>query len=90
MNSNEILLSLRSGTFTNQDLDLIAEGLKFARAQLGNSIKRELKPGVRVSFISNRNGQKYTGTVRKVNIKYVVVDTPLGGYRVPVNMLEID
>jgi hypothetical protein len=90
MKTNEIFSALRSGTFTNQDLDLIAEGLKFARAQLGKSIKRELKPGVQVSFISNRNGQKYTGKVRKVNIKYVVVDTALGGYRVPANMIEVE
>ena len=90
MNSNEIFSALRSGTFTNQDLDLISEAFKFARAQLGRSIKHKLVPGAQVSFISNRNGQKYTGKVRKVNIKYVVVDTPLGGYRVPANMIEVE
>jgi hypothetical protein len=29
-----------------------------------------------------------TGTVRKISIKNVVVDTQFGGYKVPANMLE--
>jgi 50S ribosomal subunit-associated GTPase HflX len=44
--------------------------------------------GDTVKFTSNRNGLTYTGTVRKVKIKYILVDTNGGLFNVPANMLE--
>jgi hypothetical protein len=40
-----------------------------------------------VKFTSSRDGSVYTGKVRKINIKYVIVDTARGGFRVPASML---
>jgi hypothetical protein len=84
----EINSSIISGNFTNEQLDSVLSTIKYARSQLSRDIKRALAPGVKVSFVSNRNGQKYLGTVRKINIKYVIVDTAMGAYRVPANMLS--
>jgi hypothetical protein len=49
---------------------------------------RTFKLGDSVKFTSNRNGMTYTGIVRKVKIKYILVGTPAGVYNVPANMLE--
>jgi hypothetical protein len=43
-----------------------------------------------VSFVSNRNGQKYSGTVDSIKIKNAIVATPMGRYRVPCNMLTVE
>jgi hypothetical protein len=44
---------------------------------------------VTVKFTSNRNGLTYVGDVRKVKIKFVLVNTPGGLFNVPANMLEV-
>jgi hypothetical protein len=49
---------------------------------------RSFKIGDSVKFTSNRNGLTYIGTVRKVKIKFVLVNTPGGLFNVPANMLE--
>jgi len=77
-----------SGRFSNQDLDAIADALRFARSQLTKQNTRALRAGDVVKFTSNRNGITYQGTVEKVKLKYVLVATPAGRYNVPANMLE--
>jgi hypothetical protein len=77
-----------SGVFTNQDLDSIADALRFARSQLTKQNTRALRAGDTVKFTSNRNGVTYSGTVEKVKLKFVLVSTPQGRYNVPANMLE--
>lgn len=77
-----------SGRFSNQDLDSIADALRFARSQLTKQNTRALRAGDVVKFTSNRNGITYQGTVDKIKIKYVLVNTPQGRYNVPANMLE--
>jgi len=62
--------------------------VKYARAQLTKQNKRSFQLGDSVKFTSNRNGVTYTGTVRKVKIKFVLVSTNAGVYNVPANMLE--
>jgi hypothetical protein len=44
--------------------------------------------GDTVKFTSNRNGVTYRGTVRKIAIKFVTVDTGQLLFKVPANMLE--
>jgi hypothetical protein len=77
-----------SGRFSNQDLDAIADALRFARSQLTKQNTRALRAGDNVKFTSNRNGITYQGTVEKVKLKFVLVATPAGRYNVPANMLE--
>lgn len=84
----EVRSAIISGVFTNDDLNSIADALKFARSQLTKQNTRALRAGDTVKFTSNRNGVTYSGTVEKVKLKYVLVATPQGRYNVPANMLE--
>jgi small-conductance mechanosensitive channel len=45
--------------------------------------------GDRVEFKDSRIGYVHSGSVLKINIKYVQVTTPKGTYRVPANMLTV-
>ena len=88
MNAKEIVSTLMSGTLNNDELEQIAQALKFARSQLGNEIKRDLRPGVSVKFYHPKQRFYVTGTVNKIKQKYVLVDTAGGRYNVPANLLE--
>jgi hypothetical protein len=76
------------GNLTNTELTSIIDAVKYARAQLTQRTKRSLMLGDTVKFTSNRNGRTYTGTVRKIAIKFVTVDTGQMLFKVPANMLE--
>ena len=88
MNIKEINTAIITGNLTNDELTSVIDAVKFARSRLGNQVKFSLQVGAKVKFTSNRSGQVITGTVRKVAIKNVIVDTPFGGYKVPANMLQ--
>ena len=89
MNLTQIKAEILTGGFDNAGLQELIETVQYARAQLGKTVKRQLQPGVSVSFVSNRSGQRVLGTVEKVAIKNIVVRTALGRYRVPANMIEV-
>jgi hypothetical protein len=89
MNLNQLKAEILTGGFDNTELRELIETVQYARAQLGKTVKRQLQPGVSVSFVSNRSGQRVLGTVEKVAIKNIVVRTALGLYRVPANMIEV-
>ena len=82
-----ILVGIRNGDLNNEDLNLIIEAVKFARKQLAQTAKRDLKIGDNVNFTSTKTGQNVTGMVTKIAIKYVTVRTVNGLWRVPANML---
>lgn len=71
---------------TNEDLNLIVEAVKLKRQYLERTAVRQFIVGEKVQF-TNRKGMPVGGTIRKINRKYIVVDTPVGGYRVPATML---
>jgi hypothetical protein len=89
MNLTQIKAEILTGGFDNSQLQELMETVQYARAQLGKTVKRQLQPGVSVSFVSNRSGQRVLGTVERVAIKNIVVRTHLGLYRVPANMIEV-
>jgi hypothetical protein len=89
MNINQLKADILTAGFSNSELDELSETIRYARAQLGKIVRRQLQAGASVKFVSNRNGQTYLGTVEKVAIKNVVVRTAMGRYRVPANMLEV-
>jgi len=84
----QINSTIMFGDLTNTELSSIIDAVKFARTQLTKQKTRSFKLGDAVKFTSNRNGMIYTGTVRKVKIKFVLVSTNAGVYNVPANMLE--
>lgn len=88
MDIKQINAAIISGLYTNDDLNSIAEAVKYARAQLSKINRRSLMPGDTVKFTSNRNGMTYKGTVERVKLKYILVNTPQGRFNVPGNMIE--
>ena len=88
MNIMEINTAILQGGFTNEQLNSINDAVRFARARLGDQVRRELRIGEMVQFKSNRNGMVYKGTLESIKIKNAVVATSLGRYKVPMNMLE--
>jgi hypothetical protein len=84
----QINSAIMFGNLSNVELNSIVDAVKFARTQLTKQKTRSFKLGDTVKFTSNRNGMTYTGTVRKVKIKFVLVSTNAGVYNVPANMLE--
>jgi uncharacterized protein YkvS len=71
----------------NDQLNQLVESIKLKRTHLSRQAVRSFAVGNVVSFTS-RDGNTYTGTVQKVNRKYIVVNTPQGSYRVPGSMLK--
>lgn len=88
MTVTEINRAIMFGNLTNTELESVISAVKWTRAQLGKTKIRSFSPGSAVKFTSSRDGRTYTGTVRKVAIKYVTVDTGRTLFRVPANMLE--
>mgnify|MGYP005664595279 FL=1 len=70
----------------NDQLNQLVEAVKLKRTHLARQAVKSFSIRDSVQF-SSRDGRSYTGTVRKVNRKYIVVDTPQGSYRVPATML---
>lgn len=87
MNIGQINTAIIQGTFSNTELSSIIDAVKFARARLTESTKRELRIGDNVNFTSTKTGQNFTGFVTKIAIKYITVKTVNGLWRVPANML---
>ena len=88
MNAKQIVSELMSGNLNNDELEQVAQALKYARSQVGNQIKRQLRPGVSVKFYHSKQNFYIAGTVNRIKQKYVLVDTPQGRYNVPANLLE--
>lgn len=89
MNISQINTAIIQGTWTNDELTSMIDAVKFARSRLANQVKFTVRKGSAVKFTSSKNGQTYQGTVEKVAIKFATVNTPLGRWKVPMNMLEV-
>lgn len=74
---------------SNDDLNLIIDAIKFKRARLADYAKATIRKGANVEFKSARQGHFVRGFVTKVAQKYATVDTGMGMYRVPLNMLTL-
>ena len=71
------------------DLDQVIQAVKMRRNQLHCENARALSTGDRVSF-TGRNGRIEKGTVRKIKIKYVLVETDRGSrWNVPGSHLTL-
>jgi hypothetical protein len=76
-------------SWTNTELTSMIDAVKWNRANLAKQIKRSITVGDNVEFTSSKTGRTMRGFVTKVAIKYVTVDTGLGMWRVPANMLSV-
>jgi hypothetical protein len=76
-------------TWTNTELSSMIDAVKWNRDHLAKQIKRSIRSGDNVEFTSSKTGRLMRGFVTKVAIKYVTVNTGLGQWRVPANMLTV-
>ena len=89
MDIKQVNSAIMFGTWTDTELSSMIDAIKWNHAQLSKQIKGSLKVGNKVQFHSAKRGMTVQGTVRKVAIKYVTVETPTGLWRVPANMLSV-
>jgi len=89
MSVQTITTEIVSSKFTNEELTAIIDAVKFAKARLTERTKRSLRIGDNVNFNSIKQGRNVTGTVMKIAIKYVTVNTINGMWKVPANMLTV-
>ena len=70
-------------------LQEIVEAVQLKRQYLAKQAIKNFIVGDMVQFTSRRTGGKVNATVEKVNKKYVIVSTHIGGekWRVPATML---
>jgi len=89
MNIQAINTAIIQGSFTNDQLNSIADAVRFARSQITRRNTGSFVVGTRVKFYNRKTGVTYTGTVNKVKLKNILVDTDVGvRYNVPAAMLE--
>jgi len=89
MNVTQINTAILQGGYTNDELMSIIDAVKFARARLADMNKRSLRVGDNVEFTSSKTGRLTRGFVTKIAIKYITVNTGMGLWRVPANMLTL-
>ena len=70
-----------------EEINAIIELVKVRKEMLSKEKMSEMKVGDKVSFI--HKGAKILGTIRKKNIKRLVVDTEIGGWNIPASLLTL-
>ena len=85
----EVNSAIMLQTWTNTELSSMIDAVKWNRDHLAKQIKRSIRTGDNVEFTSIKTGRLTRGFVKKVAIKYVTVDTGMGLWRVPANMLTV-
>ena len=76
-----------NGDYSNDELNKIADAIRFARGQLTQKNRRSLVIGTRVKFTNSRTGVDVTGIVDKVAIKFITVRSATTLWKVPASML---
>jgi hypothetical protein len=85
----EVNRAIMLQTWTNTELSSMIDAVKWNREQLSKRIKRSISTGDNVEFTSSKTGRLMRGFVTKVAIKYVTVNTGMGLWKVPANMLSL-
>jgi hypothetical protein len=85
----EVNRAIMLQVWTNTELSSMIDAVKWNREQLAKRVKYSIRIGDNVEFTSSKTGRVTRGFVTKVAIKYVTVNTGLGLWRVPANMLTV-
>ena len=85
----EVNQAIMLQTWTNTELSSMIDAVKWNREHLARQIKRSISIGDNVEFTSSKTGRLTRGFVTKVAIKYITVNTGMGLWRVPANMLSV-
>jgi len=89
MDIKQVNTAIMLGTWTDIELRSMIDAVKWNRANLAKQIKRSMSVGDNVEFTSGKTGRLTRGFVTKIAIKYVTVNTGMGLWRVPANMLTV-
>lgn len=87
MDIKQITSAIMFNSWSNAELNAVADAVKFARAQTARQVARTISKGTQVRF--SGKGRSYQGEVVEIKIKNAIVNTQHGRYRVPMNMLEV-
>jgi hypothetical protein len=85
----EVNQAIMLQSWTNTELSSMIDAVKWSRERLSKQIKRSISTGDNVEFTSSKSGRLMRGFVTKVAIKYVTVNTGMGLWKVPANMLTL-
>lgn len=69
-------------------VNALVDAIKLRRNRINNTAMHTVQVGDNVQF-TGRGGNTVTGKVTKKAIKYVTVDTGMGRWKVPANMLTV-
>ena len=75
--------------WTNTELSSMIDAVKWNRSRLAERTKAGICVGDNVEFTSSKSGRLTRGFVTKIAIKYITVNTGMGLWRVPANMLQV-
>ena len=88
MTTAQICRIIEHGQLNDQDLNSVITAVKYARRTLQRKVTSSLMVGDNVEFASSKTSRVMRGHVTKIAVKYVTVNTGLGMWRVPANMLS--
>lgn len=93
MDIGQINSAIIAGSFTNDQLNSIADAVKFARSRIAQKTKGAITLGTKVQFMDPRTLAIHQGTVSKIKIKNILVNCSTYGrgglVSVPANMLSM-
>ena len=89
MDIKQVNTAIMLGTWTDTELRSMIDAVQWNRSNLARQIKRSMSVGDNVEFTSSKTGRLTRGFVTKIAIKYVTVNTGMGLWRVPANMLTV-
>jgi len=85
----EVNQAIMFGNWTNTELSSMIDAVKWNRGRLAERTKASICVGDNVEFTSSKTGRAMRGFVTKIAIKYVTVNTGMGLWKVPANMLTV-
>jgi hypothetical protein len=85
----QINSAIMTQSWTNEQLTSMIDAVKWNRERLNQQAKAGIRVGDNVQFTSSKTGRLTRGFVTKKAIKYITVNTGMGLWRVPANMLTV-
>jgi hypothetical protein len=86
---SQVNSAIMTQVWTDVELRSMIDSVQWNRSRLRERIKRSIMLGDNVEFTSSKTGRAMRGHVTKIAIKYVTVNTGLGLWKVPANMLTV-
>jgi len=86
---SEVNSAIMTQVWTDVELRSMIDSVQWNRSRLAQRIKGSITVGDNVEFTSSKTGRTMRGFVTKVAIKYVTVNTGMGLWKVPANMLKL-